>query len=341
MKKRFIIIILAILIIAIIAISLYYFNMQQSQPLIVYCADAYTIEINELLSLFHNQTGIPVAPVHGGGSLALAREIAAGAYVSAFVSVALEAYTQSYLQSRYSGWAIAFVTDEMSIAYSNATLSNPIAKQIIDLFEKARNTNSSHYYFLAFNNLTSGIVKVGIANPNNDPAGFRGWLVLKIAGYVYANSTDYFVNRIIMNKGNITGSHAAELVFPLVYGQIQFLFIYRSAAIAKKLYYIPLPPQINLGSQKYFQFYSKFSVNLAKGPIYGSPIYLSISIPKDATNIHIAFKFVEFVIDHNVLLAKYGLNPLIPSLLFNSTNVPNEIINLIKSNKIIMAGSLP
>jgi len=341
MKKRFIVIILAVLILIIVTISLYYFNIQQSQPLIVYCADAYTIEINELLSLFHNKTGIPVAPVHGGGSLALAREIAGGVPVSTFVSVALEAYTQPYLKSRYSGWAISFVTDEMSIAYSNATLLNPIAKQIIDLFEKARNTNSTYDYFLAFSNLTSGIIKVGIANPNDDPAGFRGWLVLKMAGYLYANSTDFFVNRIVKNNGNVTGSHAAELVSPLVYGQIQFLFIYRSAAIAKKLYYIPLPPQINLGSQKYSQFYSKFKIDLAKGPIYGSPIYLSISVPKDATNIDATYKFVEFVIENNVLLTKYGLNPLIPSLLFNNTNVSEEIMNLIKSNKVIIAGSLP
>jgi molybdate/tungstate transport system substrate-binding protein len=338
MKLRYII---PIVLIVIIGTSIFYFNMQQTQPLIVFCADAYTIKISEMLSLFHNQTGIPVAPVRGGGSLALARDIAGGLPVSVFVSVALEAYTQRYLQSRYSGWAIAFATDEMVIAYSNATLLNPAAKQIIDLFERARSTNSNYDYFLAFNNLTSGVVKVGISNPNDDPAGFRGWLVLKMAGYLYANSTDYFVNRISKNKGNVTGIHAAELVFPLVYGQIHFLFIYKSSAIAKKLNYISLPPQINLGEQKYSQFYSMFSINLEKGPIFGSPIYLSISVPKDAVNINAAFKFVEFVIENNTLLSKYGLKPLVPSLLFNSTAVPNEILNLIKSNKVIIAGSLP
>jgi molybdate/tungstate transport system substrate-binding protein len=102
-----------------------------------------------------------------------------------------------------------------------------------------------------------------------------------------------------------------------------------------------LPPQINLGEQKYSQFYSMFSINLEKGPIFGSPIYLSISVPKDAVNINAAFKFVEFVIENNTLLRKYGLKPLVPLLLFNSTAVPNEILNLIKSNKVIVAGSLP
>ncbi|MEM3856943.1 MAG: molybdate ABC transporter substrate-binding protein, partial [Thermoprotei archaeon] len=53
-------------------------NKSETSPLLVDTADAYTAEVSDLISLYHNSTGEPVAPPKGGGSFTLAREIAQG-----------------------------------------------------------------------------------------------------------------------------------------------------------------------------------------------------------------------------------------------------------------------
>ena len=335
MKARYII---ALFILLILAIGVVYVTTRKTQPLIVYSADAYTKEVSELLSLFHNQTGVPVAPVHGGGSLALAREISQGVPVSVFVSVALIAYSQSYLGSRYSGWAIAFVADQMVLAYSNST--NPVVSTVVKDFKTAESTNSSKYYYYAFNNLTSGKLKIGISNPNDDPAGFRGWLVLEMAGFLYANDTQYFVKRTLENRANVTASNAAQLVSPLLYGDIQFLFIYRSAAIAKHLNYIELPRHINLGDPSLSSFYSQFTYNLSTGVVHGSPVYLFLSVPSNAVDSAQAYNFVKFVIEHSSILQSYGLTPLKPAILFNDTHIPQQLASLLSTGEVIRGGAI-
>ncbi|MEM0374281.1 MAG: extracellular solute-binding protein, partial [Sulfolobales archaeon] len=299
----------------------------------LYVADAYTAEAQDFANNFAKSTGIQVA-IKSAGSLTLARQIAQGSPVSVFMPVAIDAVRPSFLGNRSPGWAIAIGADQLVLAYSNLTLQNQNAKVALSYANK-----SDWYNF--FLKITDGSLKIGIADPTQDPAGFRGWLVLQLAGYVYANGDlKYFVDRIIANKGNISAAHAADLVAPLVAGNIQFLFIYRSAAIAKGLYYVQLPPQINLGDPNYTTIYQKASLNISGTIIRGAPIYLYITIPKDPVNPDAAVQFLIFVIKNNNILSKYGITPLKPAYLYNSTQVPKYLLDLISQNYLIIKGSL-
>lgn len=309
-------------------------------PIVAYVADAYTGEATVMLNSFHEQSGIPVAPPQAGGSFALARQIAEGASASVFISVALSAYSKSYLQSAYSGWAIAFASDQMVLAYSNATLSSPGGAALINLFQKAYTLNSSTLYFAAFSNLTNGEFRLGISDPNSDPAGFRAFLVLEMAGYAYAGSSQYFVHRMIADHLNVTASNAAELVSPLTTGNIQFLFIYKSSALSKGLGFIQLPPEINLGSPLYARFYSRFSYNLTTGSVSGSPVYLYISVPATSPDQKAALQFVSFVIKDSSILSAFGLVPLSPAFLYNSTVPPAQITGLLSQGYLLYMGEL-
>lgn len=303
-------------------------NETFSGPLTIYVADAYTQEASFLL----NASGIP-GVVKGGGSYSLAREISQGVPVSVFMPVASSAAQENFLGEQYPGWVIAFVEDQLVIAYSNATLKNPTAMNIVTLFSQALKTNSSKLYYYAFSNLTSGKVKIGISDPASDPAGGRALVAFEIAGYLYANhSTNYFINNMIKNQANVTASNAAELVSPLESGDIQFLFIYKSAAIAKGLNYITLPAWINQGDQQYSSFYSQFYYTVGVNKIYGAPIYLYVTIPKYPLDYEEALNFTVFVIEHASLLSKFGLTPLSHPILFvyNSSEVPGEINNLVQ-----------
>lgn len=345
MKKRVLQISTVLVAIILILIAVHFLvgqNDSGSKPaLIVYSADAYWQETSVLLSDYHNVSGVNTAPVKSGGSLTDAQQIGQGAPSDVFVSVSLGSYGKSYLQSRYSGWAVAFASDQMVLAYSNATMQNSTSRSIIGQFGSALSNNSTSQYNSAFTSLTSGDVKVGIANPNSDPAGFRGWLVLEMAGYTFHNNdSSYFINRIGQNRGNVTQSDAAQLVSPLISGQIQFLFIYRSAAIIKGLHYIQLPPSVNLGSLNYQAYYSRFTYNLTSGHVTGAPIFLYVTALNGSSDMNAAVGFAEYIINSSGKLKAYGLTPIAPALLYGSSAAPASVRAMLSSGKLSSSGAI-
>lgn len=314
-------------------------DRNSTPPLIVYSADSYVQESSSLLSSYHNASGAPIAPVKGGGSLTDARSLGQGSPGDVFISVSLESYGKSYLNNRYSGWAAAFAADQMVLAYSSASGQNTSAAAIITQFQNAGSAaNTTKAYDQAFTSLTSGNVRVGIADPNSDPAGYRGWIVLEIAGSAYHSNSSYFVNRMGKNGGNVSAGDASSLVSPLVSGNIQFLFIYKSAAIVKHLNYIQLPEKVNLGNVSYSSFYSRFTYNLTSGEIHAAPIYLFISALNNSYPS--GLKFVEYVLNNSASLSKFGLTPLKTGILFSSAPLPQSISALVSDGKLTRAGSL-
>jgi len=312
-----------------------------SGGIVTYTADAYVLEANYLLDGYHNASGVSVEPARGGGSYTDAREISQGDPANVFISIALNSYDKAYLGLRYSGWAVAFASDSLVIAYSSASENNQTAMSILHQFSDANSTNSSSLYSSAFYNLTSGKVKVGISDPNSDPAGFRAWISLEIAGYEYHNEDrSYFSDRMVRNSGNVSATNAAALVSPLESGNIQFLYIYRSAAIAHGLNYISLPPELDLGNSSMARFYSEFNYTLATGVVNGSPIYLYVSALANNTNATAAHNFVTYVINNNSNLTSFGLVPLKTSMLFTNVGIPGWLSGSVASGKLIDAGKV-
>ena len=310
-----------------------------SSPLILYSADSFVIEATMLESAFTNSTGIPMAPPKSGGSLLLASEIAQGNPVSVFISLSHGAVTAAHLGNQSSGWAIAFASDQMTLAYSNATLQNSAGNATVAACNSAVATNTTATWNNCFTMLTSGSVKVGSGNPNADPSGYRGWIVLEAAGQAYASNSSFYEDRLISNNGNITAASAADLIAPLQTGQIQFLWIYKSSAIAHNLNYLQLSGQVNLGESKYSSFYSQFSYQLATGVETGGVIRLWITVPADSTDPTDSLQFVAFVVKNSpTLLSPYGLVPTTPARLYNSTTVPPILQQLVSQGYLQPSG---
>lgn len=310
-------------------------------PLISFSADAYTIETTALLNAFSQSTGVPVAPVKSGGSFADANQIAAGAPDDVFISVALSATAPQYLKNLSSNWAIGFASDQMVLAYSNATLSSPSASSIIGQGSSAAKSNATSDWNTFFTSLVSGNVKVGISDPVADPAGLRGWLVLEAAGFLYANGNqNVYVSSMLQAKANVTGAHAAALVAPLQSGQIQFLFIYKSAAIADHLGYLTMDRHVNLGDPALGVFYSKFSYKDSAGVTAAAPIILCITIPLSSVNTSEALEFVQYVIKNAGTLSSYGLQPFSPARLYSNVTPPTPISQLVSQGLVVQVGSL-
>ncbi|MDA4121143.1 MAG: substrate-binding domain-containing protein [Thaumarchaeota archaeon] len=311
-----------------------------NSPLIVYSADLYTAESSFLYSGFANSTGIPYAPPKGAGSFALARQIAQGSPVSDFVSVSKSALETSYLGNRSSGWGVAFAADQMSIGYSNSTGQPSALQTLLSEYQEASVSNSTSPWKTFFSDLTSGSVKVGISNPNTDPAGYRAWIVLEAAGQVYAGDQTYFVNRMLQSGANVTGASAAALVAPLQAGQIQLLFMYKSAVQSHGLATLLLSSQVNLGDAALGNYYSQFMYNLSAGPQKGGPILLFITVPRNSTETSRALEFVVYVVQQASTMSGFGLVPLSPPQLYNSTAVPSIVAQLLTDGSVVRSGSI-
>ncbi|MDS0256972.1 substrate-binding domain-containing protein [Thermoplasmatales archaeon AK] len=323
---------------AAVASGVYVYSLKGQESLTVYVADAYTGEAQFLISEFHNKTSVPVEPPVSGGSYTDAREISGGAPASVFISVALNAYTSSFLGSHSPTWALAFASDSMVIAYSNLTMTSTV-NNIVSLFRDAYDSNSSLIYREAFSNLTSGNVKIGISDPISDPAGYRAWIVMEIAGSVLTGNETYFTGRIQGSHSNVTASSAADLVSPLETGQIQFLFIYKSAAITKGLHYVPLNDTFNLGNASLASFYSRFQYSAEGQTFTGTPVLLFASVPANESTSSIGMKFISFLINNTAPLSGFGLILLSTMLLYGSSS-SGVLQWALDNSRVVQAGAL-
>ncbi|MDG6925429.1 MAG: substrate-binding domain-containing protein [Nitrososphaerota archaeon] len=295
-------------------------------PLISYSADAYATEATALLAGFSATTGTPVAPVVSGGANADASSIAAGAPDDVFISVSLSATAPSHLGSLSSNWAIGIASDQMVLAYSNATLTDSAASAIVKDGQAAASSNATSAWNTFYTSLTSGSVKVGVSSPVADPAGLRAWLVLEAAGYLYSGGNQQtYASSLLGSGSNVTASSAANLVAPLQSGQIQFLFIYKSAAITDGLGYLSLDTHVNLSDPSLASFYSQFSYTDAAGRTTGAPIVIVVTVPLSSVNTAEALEFVQYVVKNMSSLSSYGLVVPHTALLYSSVTAPQTL----------------
>jgi molybdate/tungstate transport system substrate-binding protein len=336
------VVLIVIVVVAVGAYSFYAYEYysKPSSPLLVDSADLYASESSYLYGAFSNATGMPYAAPNSAGSTALAAQIKAGSPVSVFISVSKSALEPSLLGNRSAGWGIAFVNDEMSIGYSSTSGQPAGFQTVLDDYQKALTTNATSAWNSFFVDLTSGSVTVGISNPNTDPAGYRGWMVLEAAGQAFEGNKSYFVNRLLDARANVTGASAASLVAPLQAGRIQFLMMYKSAALSHGLTAMLLPRHINLGDITLGSYYSQFTYTTSAGVQKGGAILLFVTVPNNSTETTQALNFVVYIVRHSSTMSRYGLIVLSPALLFNSTDVPPPIANLLNQGMLKASGPI-
>jgi len=329
-------VIVALLIAVGIELSIHYYEMNNKEPLIAYVADAYVEEANYFLDGYHNFSRYPVSPAIGGGSYTDANKIGSGDPADVFISVALSPYGQNYLKSRYSGWAVAFASDQLVLAYYNSTEDYRIASEL----RMAEQTNNSTMFVYALDAITNRSSSLGISDPSTDPAGLRAWISLEIAGKEYRNNEYYFVDSVRFHRANVTRSSAAQLVPALETGEISFLFIYRSAAVHSGLEFVQLPESMNFGNPAMSAFYASFMYRTVAGIERGSPILLYITALANNTLQSESLAFVNYTLNNRASVRSFGMSVLAQPELFNNTPPPPLILTLLSDRKIVRSGGI-
>lgn len=212
----------------------------------------------------------------------------------------------------YAGWYIRFATNKLGIAYSERS-------------QFADEINAQNWTEI----LSRPGVRVGIADPRFDAAGYRAMMVYKLAEKAYAQP-DLFYERfrnqftsplkVITEAGTaviripeivqpkpgasiVIRGASIELIALLESGDLDYAFEYESVIRQHKLNLLALPDELNLGAADREQEYGRVAVRLdfqrfarVKPEFKGARIAYGITIPANAPNPSGAERFIAYLL---------------------------------------------
>ena len=114
---------------------------------------------------------------------------------------------------------------------------------------------------------------------------------------------------------------------------MNYAFNYLSVARQHKLNFVELPPEINLSSQEFRDYYGQAKVDIAgKKPgetitKTGKPIVYGITIPRDAPHPELAILWISFLLspDGMAIMEVNGQPPIIPAVTNDKSKLPDEL----------------
>ena len=213
----------------------------------------------------------------------------------------------------YTDWYTPFARNEMVVAFTN---QSAYAEEI---------TSENWYDILARPD-----VRVGFSNPTLDAAGYRALLMtmlaeeqLKKPGLFSAIIGSGFTPELEIkatdegmvlrlpallrpDQGSSVVIRDASmfLLSLLESGGIDYAFEYKSVAVGQNLRYVPVPQEINLGSQEYADIYDDATVYLGfqrfatiGNKRTGLPIVYAATIPETAPHKAEAEEFLTFMLN--------------------------------------------
>ncbi len=246
-----------------------------------------------------------------------------------------------------SSWYIAIASDQMVIAVSPQYVKYVSSlNQSLYQAEIENNTALEKKYLSEILDIVlSGNATVGTSNPNTDPEGYRALMMLQLSGLWTKDNITYYVSKLeyLNETGKLYEVTAGSALFAyLESGTVAYdIAIYKSSAIAQKLPYIPLPPEVNLGSSSFSSFYQNASVTIIsngqKVTLRGAPIYLCFTIPKGSQDEEQGAVLALFILspEGKDLLKSFGVEPLSEPLFFgNISDVPAPLKYFINSSLV-------
>jgi molybdate/tungstate transport system substrate-binding protein len=291
---------------------LFTFNIKESKAitnnndiLVLYAGSLVKIFENNLKPIFENLTNYNLKG-EGKGSLQISNMITDGfRRPDVFISAdTLPIENLMDINPPLADWFVRFASAEFVIAYNE---KSSFAQDLLKVKE-----GKIEWYKI----LEKDGFKFGRSDPKLDPKGYYTIIIAKLANIYYNDSK--IKDRILGDDNNKKQIFPEEVLSSILeIGQVDAIAAYKHEAIAKKLPYIVLPNQINLGDPNNTNYYNQITYKLENGQtIYGNPIYFSVTIPNTVKNLEGANYFIKFLlsIKGNDILKQVGLNPIKPVL---------------------------
>ncbi|MEZ0249187.1 MAG: substrate-binding domain-containing protein [Thermoproteus sp.] len=294
----------------------------------------------ELLSIYQQlYPSIAVGQPLFEGSGKLAQDESVSKQFSVVAAADTTTIPSVLFKNGLADYEIAFGSTQMAIIVNlNTTAGQEVyslwrqAQQYQPLSAQWNSTWAQIFEIIALNSAT----KVGVSDPFTDPSGYQAICMIKLAGLTFFGNSSLLYSSIYTNPSKyVMRTTETDLLSLMATGQIQFvLSAYLSNAIPqvkeyKGLAYITLPPQINLGSLDYVQYYHSVNATWTEAgrtkTFSCNPIIYTITIPKASPNPQAAVYFIQLIFSpqgQNVLKS-YGISPIVPGVVYgNYSDVP-------------------
>ncbi|MBN1962002.1 MAG: substrate-binding domain-containing protein [Deltaproteobacteria bacterium] len=178
-------------------------------------------------------------------------------------------------------------------------------------------------------------VKIGLANPDTAPIGYRSIMVWLLAAKYYQRLELAQTLRKKVAPEHLV-SDEAELWALLPSKAIDYAFLYRSTAEKHRLKITRLPDQINLSKPELAKTYAKANVPVLmktdnnKVVMQGMPLYFGMTIPIDAPHPEIAVLLAKQILSKSgqAALVRAGFTPLVPATAAHRELLPSALIPL-------------
>jgi len=263
---------------------------EEKTQLRVFVADSLARSFESVATAFeqeHPDTEVICVP---SGSVLAARKLTEANDQADVLAVADYQVIERLLRPEYAKWYICFATNEIGIAYTDAS------RGASDL------TADNWFEILAHPDTT-----VAAASPIHDPCGYWTELCWKLADLHYPPGQGGGRITTAMNlkcgPPDRRRSDSQQLMQLLeTPGGLDYAFVYRSQALQHNLPFLRLPPEINLGSAAHLEQYRRASVEIPgdrRGTTFtrqGDAIVFAITIPRTVRHRDRAEQFVAHVL---------------------------------------------
>jgi len=214
----------------------------------------------------------------------------------------------------YAEWYIVFATNQMCLAYTD---NSQFADEI----------NADNWYEI----LQRDDVNYGRSDPDQDPCGYRTLMVWQLAEAYY--NVPGLPDKLYQAEGDLERPKSVELIALLESGDLDYAFEYSSVAAQHKLNYVVFPPEINLSSEEFKDFYATAEVEISgKEPGLtitkkGKPIVYGVTIPSNFPNQELAIAWVDFLLSSKGMdiMEANGQPPIIPAVTNDKSKLPEKL----------------
>jgi molybdate/tungstate transport system substrate-binding protein len=289
----------------------------------IFHAGSLSVPMKEVTAAFNKQYPEVKVLLESAGSVASARKITDLKKPCDIMASADYAVIDNMLIPGYADWNIKFVSNELSIVYSE---KSRYASQI----------NNKNWFEI----LMREDVAFGRADPNSDPCGYRTVMALQLAEKHYKKPG--LAVKMQAKDLNYMRPKEVDLIALLETGSIDYIFLYKSVAIQHQLKFITLPDQINLKNPAFAKLYSTAKVDIngkepgTKETMTGEPMIYGVTMLKNAPNKEAALAFLRFLLSKEKgmkIMLKNGQPSVIPMENEYYDRLPEELKGFAKKKK--------
>ena len=302
------------------AVCFWTWKAEQTEKLIVFHAGSLTEVVEDMGAVLSGEYGIQVVN-EPSGSVDAVRKVTDLGRSCDVLMVADYRLVRDMMFGGYADWVLVFASNEMVLAYTDKSLY-------------ADEVNPENWLEI----LLRDEVRVGFADPNRDPCGYRSLMVLALASIHYGteeplrmledhasvtyvdNGTSVLIDVTEVQPDSVkvfVREKSVDLVSLLEAGVLDYAFEYRNVALAKGLRFVELPDEVNLANPDMDDLYSRVAVKIVGAggstqTLSGSSIAYGVTVPNCVVHKRNAVRFMELLLSEGgrQILVEDGFRPL-------------------------------